>query len=66
MEDLANEFREDFLAAVRVLEDFSGSDAALRDSVKEVRAKVDSQKYNSAPSFWEDLRESLGAIANER
>ena len=37
MEDLANEFREDFLAAVRVLEEFSLTDTALRAALYEAR-----------------------------
>ena len=40
MEDLANEFREDFLAAVKTLEDFSTSDVALRDALKEALSDV--------------------------
>eukprot|EP00411_Alexandrium_monilatum_P121918 CAMPEP_0175655150 /NCGR_PEP_ID=MMETSP0097-20121207/11752_1 /TAXON_ID=311494 /ORGANISM="Alexandrium monilatum, Strain CCMP3105" /LENGTH=1000 /DNA_ID=CAMNT_0016961197 /DNA_START=1 /DNA_END=3002 /DNA_ORIENTATION=- len=66
MEDLASEFREDFLEAVKVLEDFSSSDGALREAMKAVRSRIDAKAYVCAPHFWADLRESLSAVERGR
>lgn len=66
MEDLADEFREDFLGAVKVLEEFSATDLALREVLSQVRSKVEAQKYADAPNFWEDLRDSLGVVVKNR
>eukprot|EP00928_Gymnodinium_smaydae_P065149 TRINITY_DN4832_c0_g1_i2.p1 TRINITY_DN4832_c0_g1~~TRINITY_DN4832_c0_g1_i2.p1 ORF type:complete len:1050 (+),score=202.78 TRINITY_DN4832_c0_g1_i2:229-3378(+) len=66
MEDLACEFQTDFLDAVKVLEDFSSSDADLREVLKAVRGKIEAKAYSCAPNFWEDLRQSLGVIEQKR
>eukprot|EP00418_Pyrodinium_bahamense_P056442 CAMPEP_0179179462 /NCGR_PEP_ID=MMETSP0796-20121207/88820_1 /TAXON_ID=73915 /ORGANISM="Pyrodinium bahamense, Strain pbaha01" /LENGTH=126 /DNA_ID=CAMNT_0020883129 /DNA_START=44 /DNA_END=421 /DNA_ORIENTATION=+ len=66
MHDIASEFREDFLEAVKVLEDFSSSDGALREAMQEVRARIAAKEYACAPDFWDDLRKTLGAIEQQR
>jgi len=66
MEDLASEFQDDFLEAVKVLEDFSSSDNDLREALREIRKRVDAKTYVCAPNFWEDLRETLGTIVQQR
>ncbi|CAE8602912.1 unnamed protein product [Polarella glacialis] len=66
MEDLASAFQADFLDAVKVLEDFSSSDNALKDAMSEIRNRIASKKYVCAPNFWQDLRDTLGAIEQRR
>eukprot|EP00406_Dinophysis_acuminata_P071158 CAMPEP_0179254790 /NCGR_PEP_ID=MMETSP0797-20121207/23417_1 /TAXON_ID=47934 /ORGANISM="Dinophysis acuminata, Strain DAEP01" /LENGTH=204 /DNA_ID=CAMNT_0020962673 /DNA_START=141 /DNA_END=752 /DNA_ORIENTATION=+ len=66
MQDIASEFQEDFLEAVKVLEDFSSSDSALREAMKGIRSRIAAKLYVCAPNFWEDLRETLGAIEQQR
>lgn len=66
MEDLATEFLEDFLSAVKVLEDFSSSDASLKEAMREIRDRVNAKKYVCAPNFWQDLKDTLGAIEKSR
>eukprot|EP00927_Polykrikos_kofoidii_P078950 TRINITY_DN75751_c0_g1_i1.p1 TRINITY_DN75751_c0_g1~~TRINITY_DN75751_c0_g1_i1.p1 ORF type:complete len:1128 (+),score=222.03 TRINITY_DN75751_c0_g1_i1:61-3384(+) len=66
MEDLAGEFQQDFLEAVKTLEDFSSSDGDLREALKTIRIRVDSKAYSCAPKFWDDLRDSLADIERKR
>lgn len=66
MEDLASAFQSDFFEAVKVLEDFSSSDNALKDAMAEIRRRITAKKYVCAPNFWEDLRSTLQAIEQRR
>eukprot|EP00930_Biecheleria_cincta_P100484 TRINITY_DN92119_c0_g1_i1.p1 TRINITY_DN92119_c0_g1~~TRINITY_DN92119_c0_g1_i1.p1 ORF type:complete len:1012 (+),score=235.42 TRINITY_DN92119_c0_g1_i1:57-3038(+) len=66
MEDLAVAFQEDFFEAVKVLEDFSSSDYALRGAMGEIRRRIAAKRYVCAPNFWDDLRATLGAIESSK
>eukprot|EP00403_Amphidinium_massartii_P040756 CAMPEP_0178435790 /NCGR_PEP_ID=MMETSP0689_2-20121128/34110_1 /TAXON_ID=160604 /ORGANISM="Amphidinium massartii, Strain CS-259" /LENGTH=1037 /DNA_ID=CAMNT_0020057875 /DNA_START=36 /DNA_END=3146 /DNA_ORIENTATION=- len=63
MEDLASEFTEGFLEAIKVLEEFSTSDGDLREVFQELRRRVNIKKYTCAPDFWDDLRATLAGVA---
>ncbi|CAK9000479.1 unnamed protein product [Durusdinium trenchii] len=66
MEDLASAFQNDFFDAVKVLEDFSSSDFALKDAMAEIRRRIAAKTYVCAPNFWDDLRATLKAIEERR
>jgi len=66
MEDLASAFQTDFFEAVKVLEDFSSSDNALKDAMAEIRRRITAKTYVCAPNFWDDLRGTLKSLEQRR